>query len=90
MKVIVDNFAALVVENCLLDQLSDTFSPDTVMKFDDDLVRDIAAETEDSQIERARVIRKLEVLEAGLQRLNRLGRINPAGWWMLFPQCSMF
>lgn len=80
MKVIVDNFAALVVENCLLDRLSDTFSPDTVMKFDDDLVRDIAAETEDSQIERALVIKKLEVLEAGLQRLNRLGRINPAGW----------
>lgn len=80
MKIIVDNFAVIAVENCLLDRLSDIFSPETVIGFDDDLVSKIAAETEDSQIERARVIKKLKILEAGLQTLSRLGQIKPAGW----------
>ncbi|MCJ1467777.1 hypothetical protein MMC07_006402 [Pseudocyphellaria aurata] len=78
MKVIVDNFAVIGVEYCLLDRLSDIFSPETVMRFDDDLVSKIAAETEDSQNERARVIKKLKILGGGLQILNSLGPIKPA------------
>ena len=79
MKVIVDNFAALAIENCLLDGLSCTFSPGTVMKLDDTLVSNIAAETEDSQEERARAVKKLDSLEAGLKTLNRFGRSKVAG-----------
>lgn len=82
MKVMVDNFAVLAIESCVMDGLSDTFSPDTVMKFDDILIRNIAAETEESQIERARTVTKLKSLEAGLQTLNRLNRNKTAGWWM--------
>ncbi len=84
MKVMVDNFGVLGIEGCILDGLSDTFSPDTVMRLDDRLIRNIAAETEESQIERTRTIKKLNSLEAGLQTLNRLNRNKAAGWWMQF------
>jgi len=56
------------------------------MKLDDTLTRNIAAETEDSQIERGRAIKKLASLEAGLQILNRFSRNKHAGWWALFAQ----
>ena len=79
MKVMVDNFCVLGIERCILDGLSDTFSPDTVMRLDDSLIRSIAAETEESQLERAATIKKLKSLEAGLQTLNRLNRNKPAG-----------
>ena len=84
MKVMVDNFGVLGIERCILDGLSDIFSPDMVMRLDDSLIRNIAAETEESQIERARTIKKLKSLEAGLQTLNRLNRNKPTGWWMSF------
>ncbi len=80
MKVIVDNFSVLGIENCLLDGLPDTLSPDTVMKLDDTSTRNIATETEDSQNERVRAIKKLKSLEAGLQTLNRFSRSKHAGW----------
>lgn len=50
----------------LLDGLLDTLSPDTVMKLDDTSIKSIAAETKDSQIKRARAIKKLKSLGAGL------------------------
>ncbi len=84
MKVMVDNFSVLGIESCILDGLSDTFSPDTVMRLDDSLIRNIAAETEESQIERARTIKKLTSLVAGLQTLNRLNRNKLAGRWIQF------
>lgn len=81
VRLIVRNFTALVVENCLLDPLSDIFSPETVMGFDDNLTRQIAAESEDSQIERARIIEKIKILQDGLQSLGRLGRVNTLTGW---------
>ena len=74
MKVLVDNFAVLGIENCLLNMLPEMFSPETVMGLDEGLAEDIATETEDSLNERARVTRKLDSLEAGLKILNRLGQ----------------
>ena len=74
MKVLVDNFAVLGIENCLLNMLPETFSPDTVMGLGEGLTEDIARETEDSLNERSRVTRKLDSLEAGLKTLNRLGQ----------------
>ena len=62
----------------LLDGLSDTLSSDTVMKLDDTSTKNIAAEIEDSQIERVRAIKKLKSLEAGLQTLNRFSRSKHA------------
>ena len=88
MKVMVDNFAVLGIESCVLDGLFDTFSPDIVLEFDDSLIRNIAAETEESQSERARTIKKLKSLQAGLQTLNRLNRNKPAGQ-LMFYSCSL-
>jgi hypothetical protein len=84
MKVMVDNFALLGIEYCLLDGLSDILSPDTVMRLDEKLTKEIATETEDSQTERARTLRKLGSLEAGLQTLNRFGRHKTVGRWSRF------
>lgn len=79
MKVMVDNFGVLGIESCILDGLSNTFSPNTVMRLDDSVIRNIAAETEESQIERARTIKKLTSLVAGLQTLNRLNQNKLVG-----------
>ncbi len=79
MKVLVDNVAVLVIEYCLLDGLSDLLSPGVVLRLDENLIRDIAVETADSQTERAGVLRKLKSLEAGLQTLGRLDIHKPAG-----------
>ena len=79
MKVIVDNFAVIGIEHCLLDGLSETFSPDSVMKLDETVMRNIAAETEDSAIERAQAMKKLKSLEVALQTLNRHARQKLTG-----------
>ena len=89
MKVMVDNFAILGIESCVLDRLFDTFSPDIVLELDDSLIRNIAAETEESQSERARIIQKLKSLEAGLQILNRYNRNKPAGQFIR-NSCSLW
>lgn len=57
MKVLVDNFGVLGIEYCLLGRLSDMLSPDTVIRLDESSTRSIAAETEDSQIERGRTLK---------------------------------
>ena len=74
MKVLVDNFAVLAIESCLLKMLEQIFSPETVMRLPDETVRDIAAESEDSQAERGRLEAKLTSLEGGLQILQILAR----------------
>ncbi|KAI9849143.1 MAG: hypothetical protein M1837_005373 [Sclerophora amabilis] len=74
LKVVVDNFAVLGIEHCLLDGLSKTFVPDTVMNLDDNSIRTIAAETEEYSHERILVTKKLKSLEEALQTLNRLAR----------------
>ena len=79
MEVVVDNFAVLAIENCILNKLSNTFSPETMMKLDDHVIEKIALETEDSQVERARAVRKLKSLEAGLQTLSRFSRNKETG-----------
>lgn len=88
IKVMVDNFAVLGIENCVLDGLFHTFSPDIVLGLDDNMVKKIAAETEETQSERARTFQKLESLEAGLQTLGRLNRNKPAGLLILH-SCSL-
>ena len=88
MKIMIDNFAALGIESCLLNGLSDTFSPDVVLGLDDSLIKNIAVETEESQSERARTVTKLKSLEAGLQTLKRFNRSKPSGQLTLY-SCSL-
>ena len=66
IKVMVDNFAVLGIESCVLDRLFDSFLPDIMLELDDSMIKNIAAETEKSQSERARTFQKLKSLEAGL------------------------
>lgn len=79
MKVFVDNFAALGIEFCLLERLSEMLSPEVVMDLEDKTVREIAAEEEVSRTERARALTKLESLETGLSTLRRLRRHKVGG-----------
>jgi hypothetical protein len=74
MKTMVDNFSALAVEKCLVKRLPDLLSPKTIMTLDDETVTRIAAEREESKIERARVTDKLKVLESALVVLRSLDR----------------
>ena len=79
MKTFVDNFAVLGVEFCLLEGLTDAFTAGTVMRLEDDLVRTIAAENQESMAERTRTKEKLRVLEEGLHTLNRYRRYKHKG-----------
>ena len=79
MKVLVDNFSVLAVENCMLSDLAHILSPDVVMKLNDDSVSAIAAESEDSMLERQRSTEKLKTLQEGLVTLNHLSRPRNAG-----------
>ena len=79
MKTLVDNFAVLGVEFCLLEGLKDAFTAGTVMRLEDDLVRTIAAENQESMTERTRTKEKLRVLEDGLHTLNRYRRYKHEG-----------
>ena len=83
MKVLVDSFAVLAMEYCLIDSLSAIFCPATVMEMDDSVVHNIATESHNSQIERARVNEKLRSLKAGLQTLKRLDQQKEMGNWAL-------
>ncbi|KAK3612890.1 hypothetical protein LTR22_028403, partial [Elasticomyces elasticus] len=74
MKIVVDNFAVLGAEFCLLEQFTTLFTPEVVTQLEDSLIRDIAAEREESVQERAGTMEKLQVLEDGLAVLNRYRR----------------
>lgn len=60
-----DNFTVFGIKFCLLERLSEILSSETVINLDA-MVQEIAAEDEDSQIERVRALTKLQSLEAGL------------------------
>ncbi|KAL8726148.1 MAG: hypothetical protein Q9166_006905 [cf. Caloplaca sp. 2 TL-2023] len=79
MKVVIDNFCVLAVEKCMLNDLADILSPDTVMRLGDDLVNAIAAESESSMLERQRTTEELKTLKEGLVLLNRFSPLRSAG-----------
>ena len=74
MKVFVDNFSALAVESCVLGDLANVLSPDTVMTLDEDTVGRIAAETEESLAARRQATEKLQTLNKGLLTLTHFRR----------------
>lgn len=79
MKVFVDNFSVLAVEKCMLSDLPHILSPDIIMKLNDDTISAIAAESENSMVERQRATEKVKTLQEGLVTLNRLSRPRNAG-----------
>jgi hypothetical protein len=78
MKTVVDDLSVLAVEKCLVKGLPDLLSPETIIGLDDATVTRIAAETEESRLERSRVTEKLKVLESTLVVLRSLDRHKPA------------
>lgn len=69
---LVDNFAVLAIEGCVIEHIPTIFTPDIAMSLDEKTLGDIAAETTESKAERAHNIAKLKSLQMGLQTLNRL------------------
>ena len=76
---LVDNFCILSIEKCLLQKLAGLFCPEVVFSLDDAATEAIAAETEESKMERAASTRKMEILEASLKVLRSLDRHKPHG-----------
>ncbi|WEW59424.1 hypothetical protein PRK78_004896 [Emydomyces testavorans] len=72
MKMVVDNFAVLAIERCILEKLPNIFTPEVVLNLNEKTLQNIAAETEESKIERSRNLAKLESLRSGLHILTRL------------------
>lgn len=72
LKKVVDDISVLAVEECLIQQLPTLFMPEAVFNMDDDIIRGIAAESEESAAERERSTVRLRVLEMGLRDLSRL------------------
>ena len=62
-----------------MQKLGSIFNPQIVLEMDDGAIEDIAAETEESKIERASTTQKLEVLEAAMQALRRLDKHKAIG-----------
>ena len=79
LKQHVDDVAIHAIEACLMQKLPDIFTPKTVLDMEDEVIDDIASETEDSKVERTSSSKKLEILEAALQALRRLDKHKPSG-----------
>ena len=77
MKFVVDDFGIHVIEECLLQKLPEIFTPSTVIGLADDIIKAVAAESEESQKERDSCTAKLEILNRALSILRRLDRHNP-------------
>ena len=60
-----------------MEKLPRILCPEVVIKLDDAVIQNIAAETDESQAERHSSSKKLEVLEAALETLHHLDRHKP-------------
>ncbi|EXJ65394.1 hypothetical protein A1O7_01735 [Cladophialophora yegresii CBS 114405] len=78
-KKFVDDFSNLAVEKCLLEPLAVIFCPKVVDSLADDVVENIAAEDENSKLERGRLLHKRVKLQESLLQLHRLDRHNVTG-----------
>jgi hypothetical protein len=79
MKFVVDDFGIHTIEECLLQKLPQVFSTRSVLHLSDEQIEGIAAETGESQTERASCTSKLEALQRALDVLHRLDRHKPRG-----------
>ena len=66
MKSFIDGVAIHTIEYCLVAEMSNLFSPSSVLQMEEDLVSTIAAETQQNQTSREQTQRETEVLEKGL------------------------
>jgi hypothetical protein len=76
MKSIVDNIAILAVEKLLIEGLDSILSPAYVMSLKPTLINKIASESSDSSVQRERLLRKVTVLQAGIETCKHYARRN--------------
>lgn len=74
IKSFVDDFAIYAVEQELLVKVQTVFTPTIIFTLPEDVIEDIAGETEDSKMERKGSTRKLATLKKTLDVLKRLDR----------------
>lgn len=70
MKVVIDNVACLGVEQCLMRNLPNLFTPDSVVDLDEETIRNIASEPPGLTIKRKKLQKKKQSLLEGLQILD--------------------
>jgi len=73
----IDDYGIHCIEEGLIQKLPDIFGPETAASLEDSVIERIAAETEESKVERASSTKKLEILSRTLKVLHRLDRHNP-------------
>jgi hypothetical protein len=79
LKFVIDDFSIHAVEECLLNKIPGIFTPEIVISLEDAIIEDIAAETEESKVERSNTVNKKQILERALVVLHRLDRHKPKG-----------
>jgi short-subunit dehydrogenase involved in D-alanine esterification of teichoic acids len=70
MNVFISNVTVLAIENCLIKNLEEIFSPILIAGMSDEKLHSIAAESEEIRTERSDLREKLNVLEGGKRVLN--------------------
>ncbi|WPH03433.1 Hypothetical protein R9X50_00631300 [Acrodontium crateriforme] len=71
-ETLVDNFSTLAIEDCLISQMPNLFSPEVVTALDEDTVYEIAAETESAAWERVQTETRLELCRSALEDLRMI------------------
>lgn len=79
LKNFIDDFAIYAVEQELLVKVQAIFTPNTIFTLQEDMIQDIAGETEDSIVERDSSTTKLATLKKALDVLKRLDRGHTQG-----------
>lgn len=79
LKKFVDDFATFAVEQDLLVKLETIFTPAKIFTISEDVIEDIAGETEESKMERESSTTKLATLKKALEVLKRLDRGQTQG-----------
>ena len=78
MKTFVDNVAVFAVECCLLSDLSAVFSPSSVLQMDQQLIYEIASESQLDHLLREQNQKRLAALQAGLNICNAHAERKPS------------
>ena len=74
-----DNFSKLAIEDCLISKLPDLFSPEVVAALDEDVINEIAMETESAAWERDQTNTRLELCHSALGNLKLIESMRAPG-----------
>ena len=75
-KKFTDDVSVLAIEQCIIDKLSSIFSSDVICDMTDDDINELAGEGPETVAQRKYLTEKLKVLEEGMEKLKKLGRLS--------------